>query len=290
MGLVGKRYSENLKYFIDAAFQFHIVLHYRHKAISNYGTIDLDADCILGRTPKLLDSQVLFDPFEEQFHTPSIAIKFGDCLCGNRQVVGQKDVSGAVLGVDADYFSDLFRIILSAFINRKVADRIGDNVRRKPTFPCYGLESDIVFRSDDKERADTVDGEQIAEIVVAPVEDVVRSCFVWYLGHCLCIMNFGWSNMHECRNLRFYIIERVHLDSAFVLTKFSPLEHRQTKVYGSGIEGVYMTVKLEDFLYPPPAGFSYHEEGELLEYVVIPLFVGFAKIATRHGFPDSEMI
>ena len=66
MGLVGQRYSKYLKNFVDATLQFHIVLHYRHKAISDYSTIDLDADCILGCTPELLDSQVLFDPFEEQ--------------------------------------------------------------------------------------------------------------------------------------------------------------------------------------------------------------------------------
>ena len=46
MGLVGQRYSKYLKDFVDASLQFHIVLHYRYKAISNYGTIDLDADCI----------------------------------------------------------------------------------------------------------------------------------------------------------------------------------------------------------------------------------------------------
>ncbi len=33
MGLVGQRYSKYLKDFVDAAFQFHIVLHYRHKAM-----------------------------------------------------------------------------------------------------------------------------------------------------------------------------------------------------------------------------------------------------------------
>ena len=74
MGLVGQRNSKYLKDFIDAALQLHIVLHYRHKAISNYGTIDLDADCIFGRTPELLDSQMLLDPFEEQFYAPSVAV------------------------------------------------------------------------------------------------------------------------------------------------------------------------------------------------------------------------
>ena len=74
MGLVGQRNSKYLKDFIDAALQLHIVLHYRHNAISNYGTIDLDADCILGCTPELLDSQMLLDPIEEQFYALSVAV------------------------------------------------------------------------------------------------------------------------------------------------------------------------------------------------------------------------
>ena len=129
MGLVCQRYPKYLKDFVDAALQFHIVLHYRNKAISNYGTINLDADGILGCAPELLDSQVLLDPFEEQLHTPSVMVKLGDCLSRRRQIVGQKDVSGAVLRVDADYLPELFRIILRAFINRET--RVRDKEHHK---------------------------------------------------------------------------------------------------------------------------------------------------------------
>lgn len=41
----------------------------------------------------------------------------------------------------------------------------------------------------------------------------------------------------------------MHLDSALVPAKLSPLEHRQAEVYGGGVKGIDMTVKLEDFLY-----------------------------------------
>ena len=117
MGLVGKRYSENLKDFIDAAFQFHIVLYYCHKTVSDHGTIYLDAHGILRGATELLDA-------------------------------------------------------------------------------------------------------------------------------------------------------------ALVLPEFYPLEHRQAKVGGGGVEGIDMTVKLEDFLYSPPAGFLNHGECELLEDAVITLLVG----------------
>ena len=51
-----------------------------------------------------------------------------------------------------------------------------------------------------------------------------------------------------------------------------------------------MTAKLEDFLNPTFAGFRYHEESILLEDAVFPLLIGLAKIAPRHGLPDSEMV
>lgn len=164
MGLVGQRYSKYLKDFVDAAFQFHIVLHYRHKAISNYGTIDLDADGILGRSPELLDTQVLFDPFEEKFHAPPIAVQFGYCLGRCRQIVGQEYVSCTVFRVDAYHLPQFLRVVLRAFINREVTDCIGNHVLRKPPFPSHRLEPDIGFRPDDEERTDTVDGIEIAEV------------------------------------------------------------------------------------------------------------------------------
>ena len=98
-GLVSQRDSENLKDFVDASLQFHVVLHYCHETISDYGTIYLNADCILRRSPELLDTQVLFDPFEEQLHAPSVAVQLGDCLGRGRQIVGQEDVFGTILGV-----------------------------------------------------------------------------------------------------------------------------------------------------------------------------------------------
>ena len=66
----GKRDSENLKDFIDAAFQFHIVLYYCYKTVSDYGTIDLDANGIFRGVLGLLDTQVLFNPTEEDIIDP----------------------------------------------------------------------------------------------------------------------------------------------------------------------------------------------------------------------------
>ena len=106
MSLVSQRDSKNLKDFIDASLQFHIVLYDCHKTISDYGTADLDANSILRCSPGFLDTQMLLDPFEEQFHAPSIAVEIGNCFGRRRQIVGQKDVSGTVFGVNADNLTE----------------------------------------------------------------------------------------------------------------------------------------------------------------------------------------
>ena len=47
MRFVGKRDTENLKHFVDAALQLHIVLHYRYEAVSDYVTVYLYAHGVL---------------------------------------------------------------------------------------------------------------------------------------------------------------------------------------------------------------------------------------------------
>ena len=74
MVFVGKQDSKNLKDFVNASLQFHIVLHYRYEAISDYGTIYLDAYSIFGSAPEFLDFEVLLDPFEEKFYAPSVLV------------------------------------------------------------------------------------------------------------------------------------------------------------------------------------------------------------------------
>lgn len=59
--------------------------------------------------------------------------------------------------------------MLRALINREVVDSVGCHLFRQPLFPSLGFEFDIGFSPDDRERSDTVNSVQIAEIIVASV-------------------------------------------------------------------------------------------------------------------------
>ena len=96
---------------------------------------------------------------------------------------------------------------------------------RQSSLPRFGLDAYIGFGSYNEESTYAVYRIQVAKIVVTTVKYIMRTTFIRNHRHRFCIVNISRSNMHKCRNFRFHIVERMHLDSAFMLAEFSPLEH-----------------------------------------------------------------
>lgn len=82
--------------------------------------------------------------------------------------------------------------------------------------PFDGFELQIVSRSRDKERAYFCDTMQPSEVVIATVEDIKRSRFIWYLVH---VVDRGYRNMEEGRHLTLKIVKGMDLNPAFCSTK-----------------------------------------------------------------------
>lgn len=135
-----------------------------------------------------------------------------------------------------------------------------------------------------------MDAIKVGKIVVPAVEDVVSTFLQRDMRHCLGIMDRSCRNMNKSRHLRFNIIKRMHLDTAFLPSEFRPVEDCETKVNRSGVEGIDIPSELEDFGLTLAPCLVNHVVGELLEDTEVALLVGFAKIAPRHGLPHAEMI
>ena len=61
--------------------------------VGGHGAPDLRLDCVLAVAQKLLDAQVLFDPFEKQLHLPAAFVQRSDGQGRQACVVGQEDQS-----------------------------------------------------------------------------------------------------------------------------------------------------------------------------------------------------
>lgn len=86
------------------------------------------------------------------------------------------------------------------------------------------------------------------------------------------------------------VIQRVHLDPAFVLAEFGPPEHVKTQVNGSRIKGLDVAIEVKNLGRALLTGQLYHVKSEVLEDAIVTIFIRFREIAARHAFPNSEMV
>ena len=80
------------------------------KDIGGDGNLDLGLYRIFGSTIKCLDSEMLLDPFEEQFYLPSALVELGDGQCGKGEIVSQKNDLFFLFGVEVFYATEFFGI------------------------------------------------------------------------------------------------------------------------------------------------------------------------------------
>ena len=80
--------------------------------ISGHGAPDLRLDCVLARTQKTLDAQMLLDPFEEQLHLPAALVQRCDGQGWQSPVVGQENQRFSRLGVFVSNAPQLLGVIL----------------------------------------------------------------------------------------------------------------------------------------------------------------------------------
>ena len=67
--------------------------------VSRHGAPDLRLDGVFAVAQELLDAQVLFDPFEEQFHLPAVLVQGRNGQRRQHEVVGQRKMSAlSVIG------------------------------------------------------------------------------------------------------------------------------------------------------------------------------------------------
>lgn len=98
MLLYKQRAAEDSHDLVDVSFKFHFMLDYCDDAVSAYSRIDLYSDGGLGVSPECGNPEVLFDPFEEKFHLPSILVKEYNLFCGQEEIICIKDNASLQVG------------------------------------------------------------------------------------------------------------------------------------------------------------------------------------------------
>jgi hypothetical protein len=218
-----------------------------NEAIGDDGNMNLDANSILGFTPKGFDTQMLFDPFEKKFDLPPIAIKQGYMLGWQVEVVCVvREGAMQVLGIE-NYASDNTRIIFfvpfacepDCLVEKDSVCTI-KNILSINNFVFWAK-----LFSNDEEGHRYMNDVKSGEVKVASVKYITGIWLVSEPIHCIDIVYDCVGDSVEYGYLRHDVNLRMYFDARLSAAKLCPIENRHAEIDGRGINGVESSMQFE---------------------------------------------
>jgi len=225
-----------LKFFLNNSYEH----------VGGDGAPDLRLDRVLAVTQKLLDAQVLLDPFEKQFHLPAAFVQSGNGQGRQGRVVGQEDQGLFGCRVLESNAPQVFGVVLGNIVPVQCNGLIAD----KTAAPVYlgrvhapGVH--VAFGAGHKECAALMHLEQASKVYVASVHDVERARLQDQDIQHIDLVHLAVADVDEGRNGAPEVQQGVQLDGCLGFAKRRPLEQTQTQIDGGGVQGVDRVLEIE---------------------------------------------
>ena len=214
--------------------------------VGGHGAPDLRLDCVLAVAKKLLDAQVLLDPFEKQFHLPAAFVQRSDGQGRQACVVGQEDQSLLGLGIfepdTAQVFGIVFGDVVPVQCNGLIADDAACPVHLGRVH-APGVH--VAFGAGDKEGSRLMHLKQASKVDVAPVHDVERARLQNQDIEHIDLVHLAIADVYEGRNRAPEVEQGVQLDGCLGFAKRRPLEQAQAQIDGGGVQRVDRVLEIE---------------------------------------------
>ena len=279
------RLAKDTHDFKDWSANLEVMLDDGNEAVCDDGNVNLYADCILGLSPESFDLEVLLDPFEKQFHLPSIFIEQGDVLRTEKEVVRVVYETAMQLRSIIDNPSDSSRILLLVFLLREADALVFEHIvcPFEYAFPVNNLVSRSPFLSDDEERSENIDSIESGEVKVASVKHIACQRLVREPVHGVDIMHLGIGNSVEYGNLRNDVNLSMDSDTRFRASKLCPSEYGHAEVNGRRVDSIELAMQFELFCNASGLGNGHHVESELLKDAMISECIGLRQHLSVDG-------
>ena len=213
--------------------------------IGGYGAPDLGLHRILAGAEELLDSQMLLDPFEEQFDLPAALVQSGDSQRWQGRVVGQEYEGLARLWIFEANAPQLLGVVLGHVESIEgdtfIAHHTGSSVGRAGVH-ASGIHAALGSR--DEESPDLMQFVQPSEVEIATIHDVKCACLDGQEVQHIDLVQLAVADVDESRNSAAQVQQRVQFDGGFSRTKRRPLEQAQAQIDGGSVECIHAGIEL----------------------------------------------
>lgn len=260
-----------------------------HDQIGADARPDLCFNGIYGLSIKRFDSQVLLNPFKEQFDLPATFVVVGDPSGVAPGDVGQKDNILLGLGIDQTNPTHRPRISSLGFGAGQPDDLIAlqtaGRINRRGGFAII---LQILFGPNYKPSTLAVQVVQTLKIQVSTIHNIDAAGQDRDHVQDLYIVGLAVGNMDKCGDGALQVHKSVQLNSGFTGTKLSPREQGKTQVDGRGIQDLYGFGQLVFAI--QGLGMGYQDYGQILIDLPRAMRVGVRKRTQRHVGFDAHMV
>ena len=245
---------------------------------------NLGVDRVLAGAIKHLDSEVLFDPLEEEFDLPSVFVDGGDSQCRQLEIVCQERETLLVHLVKISNASDQLRVTLLPFRTAQadalIAPQSGGLVYRSR---LVDGKLRISFTADHEGGTGDCYAEEPQKIKVTTIENIDTPSLEIHLIKEVNIMHTSLCKAYEYRDRAGQIDLRMQFNCRFGSLEIRPREHREAEVYGGGIDGVNDLVEIQAVGIASMEQPSFADEnmGESFVSSPVPVQVGVSEVCPR---------
>jgi hypothetical protein len=238
-GFLEQRQAENLQDFAEAPFALEFLANDGYQHVHADGDPYLGLHRVLACAVERFDAQVLFDPFEEQFHLPAALVQPGNGQGGQIEVVRQEHQATVVFRVVKDDATQGGGVQACRFQPRQDDGLIAAQTRGLVDGAARASDAvEIAFAARDEERAGHRKAVQALKIDVAAIHHIERASLDRELIEYVDIVHFPAGNVDKTWNVAAQVEQGVQLDRSLATAKSSPRKELQTQIDGRRIERV----------------------------------------------------
>jgi hypothetical protein len=269
----------------DRPAKFEVVFNDCNQTVGDDSDMYLYFDSILRFSPKGFDSEMLLNPFEEQFNLPSVTVKKGNVFCLEVEVVGViGEGSSKVRCIEYDT-SEWNRIVSSVSLACESDCLVSKDV--VISFKYVFAVRDFIIRTkllpNDEESTGLLNGIKSGEIKVASIKYIASIPFVDNPVHGLSIMDICMADSVENRYFGGNINLGMNLNAGLCTSELCPSKDRHAQVDGSGVNGIKPSVKFKLFGDTFGLGNRHNVKSKLLKDSRVSEAVDFGKNASVDG-------
>src|SRR5665213_2733644 len=237
--LLKRMNAQKLEGSVQAARQIEFLVKDGHHEVNGHRDPDLGLHRIGAGTEVVFDTQVTFDPFEEEFDLPAALVELCHRDGRDLQIVGEEDQILGSLLVEVMDTAQRPGEVGGWFGESWPAYLIAENpLRRIPRQRTITGEAQVALGASYEEGACQNDPSQSCKIHVATIHHIEGTCLEEKPIEPENIGLAGSADMDAGRDRASKIELGVHLDPGFGGAKVGPREESQGVVDGRGIECV----------------------------------------------------